>query len=122
MTWQNELPALAALSDQAAADAIRAMTAQDAVESLSGQDILEATTPADYTAIPAALKPLFNSIVVMPTIRFGGTNTKAQLAAMFAAETTTRANILALATSVPRPKYSNPPHAGDVAAARRAVQ
>ena len=119
--WKDELPALAALSDADAAAAIRMMMVTETVATVTGQEIFEATTQADYTALTSAQKSLFHAIIAMASIQVAGANTRAALLAMFAAGTDTRANLVALQTRTV-PKYPNPPHAGDVAAARRAIQ
>ena len=119
--WKDELPALAALSDADAAAAIRTMTVTETVATVTGQEIFEATTQADYTALTSAQKSLFHAIIAMASIQVAGANTRAALLAMFAAGTDTRANLVALQTRTVF-KYPNPPHAGDVAAARSAIQ
>ncbi|MHC4354230.1 MAG: hypothetical protein ACYS0H_16110 [Planctomycetota bacterium] len=67
------------------------------VVSVTGQQVFEAAVPAEFNALSAEQKTLFLGIVGMGTILVNGTNTKAALAAMFAA-TTTLTNLIALQT------------------------
>ncbi|MFH0982037.1 MAG: hypothetical protein V2A79_10905 [Planctomycetota bacterium] len=114
--WEAELPALSALSDQEAANAINAMTKQGVVDSVSGQDLFEAVVPAEFALLTDAQKALLYAIVGMGTIRVNGTNTKTALLSMFAAGTTTRAN-LAVLQKCTVPKYATC-HAKQVAEVR----
>lgn len=61
-------------------------------------EILEATVPAEWTALTAAEKQRYQTIISCGTVNVKGTNIRSQLAAMFIAGTTTRTNLLALQT------------------------
>ncbi len=90
------LPAYTGLSDQAAADVLNIRNIAVDVEGATGADILEATVPTEYNALAAAQKDVWRAMIVMPSLRLDGANTRAFLANMFGAGTQTRANLIAM--------------------------
>ncbi len=63
---------------------------------VSTWEIFEATVPSEWAALSAAEKQRYQSMLAMGSINLKKPNTRATLAAMFGAATTTRANLIAL--------------------------
>lgn len=59
-------------------------------------EVFEATVPSEWTALSAAEKQRYQSILAMGSINLKKPNTRSTFAAMFGAGTTTRANLIAL--------------------------
>ena len=91
----------AAMTSQQAADSLN--TANRPVERsvVPAHEVFEAVVPSEWAALAAAEKTRFQSIIGMGDVNLKGTNTRAALAAMFAAGTTTRANLIALQAGQP---------------------
>lgn len=93
---------LAALSASEAASKLNEVPPSPAAgrqierEIVSTWEIFEATVPAEWAALSAAEKQRYQSMLSMGSINLKKPNTRAALAAMFGAVTTTRANLLAL--------------------------
>lgn len=67
-------------------------------EAVATWEIFEAIVPGEYAVLSADEKSLLGRILAMGTINVKGANTRAALAAMFGAGTTTRGNLQALQT------------------------
>lgn len=65
---------------------------------VAAYEIIEATEPAEFIALTAAAKQIYQIITGAGTVNIRGPNTRKALAGMFGAGTTTRANLLALQT------------------------
>ena len=87
-------------SDQGAADLINSLTTGRTLgrETLLTWEIFEATVKAEYDALSAGNKQLYQTILSMGEVNVRGGNTRASLAAMFGAGTTTRTNLITLQT------------------------
>lgn len=83
-TKLNEVPASASAGRQVAREVVPAW------------EVFEATVPSDWTALTAAEKQRYQAMLGMGSINLKKPNTRAALAAMFGAATTTRANLIAL--------------------------
>jgi hypothetical protein len=70
---------------------------------VAAYEVWEAIVPADWAALTAQEKQRVQSLLGMGTVNLAGANTRASLAAAFAAGTPTRTNLTALqAQTVPR--------------------
>jgi hypothetical protein len=94
------LPAYASMTAEQAAAALN--TANVSVQTqrniIPSREIIEATVAAEWAALTAAEKQRYQTITGAGDVNVLGTNTRAAFAAMFAAGTTTRANLIALQT------------------------
>lgn len=59
-------------------------------------EVFEATVPAEWSALSAAEKQRYQTILSMGTVNVKKPNTRSTFASMFGAGTTTRANLIAL--------------------------
>lgn len=93
---------LVAMSDAAAAAKLNEVPANPAVGRQTERDavptweLFEATVPSEWTALAAAEKQRYQSMLAMGSVNLKKPNTRAALAAMFGAATTTRENLIAL--------------------------
>lgn len=65
---------------------------------LQVEDVVAALVRAEYDALATAGKDYLNVVLRAPRVKSGDATLRAQLGALFATGTTTRANLLALAT------------------------
>ena len=91
----------AVMTSQQAADSLN--TANRPVERsiVAAHEVFEAVLPSEWASLSTAEKTRFQSVIGMGDVNLKGTNTRAALAAMFAAGTTTRANLIALQAGDP---------------------
>jgi hypothetical protein len=89
----------AAMTDAQAADSLNTVNRTAARTDIDGNDLLQCTNAAELLALTAAARDLFVGLIQMPKISIANANNRALLGAMFAAGTTTRTNLVALAIS-----------------------
>lgn len=93
---------LAGMSNSAAADKLNEIPANPAPgrqierDTVPSWEVFEATVPAEWSALSAAEKQRYQSMLAMGSINLKKPNTRAALAAIFGAGTTTRSNLIAL--------------------------
>jgi hypothetical protein len=88
-------PQYAAMTDEEAADSLNDKTIDEEIEFIDANEVFEAIVLSDYVALSSDNKVLLQTILGMGVIKVKGANTRAALAAMFAA-TTTLTNLIAL--------------------------
>ena len=86
------------MSDQEASDDLNTIYRTLDRETIETWEIFEATVKAEYGALSTADKRLYETILSMGSVNVKGGNTRASLAVMFGAGTTTRTNLIALQT------------------------
>lgn len=118
-------PAYTGKTNEEVADMLRTtlVTVTTERDVVPAHEVWEAIVPAEWAALSAAEKQRVQTVISMGDVNLRGANTRASLAAAFAAGTQTRANLLALQTQrVDRPVgeavFGQLPTAQDVAAAR----
>jgi len=85
-------------TDQQICNAINAETVEAEVDTIDACDVFEAIVPTERTALTTNQKENLRLILGMGVIRVSGANTRAALAGMFGAGTTTRESLIALQT------------------------
>lgn len=87
-------------SDQAIADALNLARATITVNrnDISAKELMAAVVLAEYTALTQASRDLWQALLTIAPLDAQDTQTKATVAAIFGAGTTTRTNLQALAT------------------------
>jgi len=88
----------ASKTDQQCADDLNTVYRTRNRASIQTWEVLEATVAAEYTALSAAEKQRYQILISAGTLNPVGNNIRAAFSAMFAAGTTTRTNLLALAS------------------------
>ena len=89
----------ASMTHQQAADSLNALTRTAPRTSISGGELLACTTVAEVTALTAAARDFFLALIQMDSLDITSANVRTLLGALFAAGTTTRTNLIALAAS-----------------------
>lgn len=90
------LPAYSGKTDQQIADMLNAKTRSAERAVVESYEVLECIVPSEFTALTAAEKTRVQSILACGKVNLRGPNTRGMLAAAFDANTTTRANLIAL--------------------------
>lgn len=120
-------PDLSGLSDSAAALKLNTDVVQTAVNRgiIDAYEVINATVPAEWAALSSAEKQRYQTLTGAGQIDVQNDNTRSAFLAMFAAGTTTRANLAALQTkTITKTRAESiagwgvPVGAGDVAVAR----
>jgi len=88
----------AAMSDQEAADDLNTAYRTRTRDRVETWEVIEATVPSEYAALSDAEKQRYQTFVAAGTLNPSGTNTRDAFGAMFGGGTTTRANLLAMAS------------------------
>ena len=88
----------ASKTDQQCADDLNTVYRTRPRTNIPTWEVLEATIPAEYATLTAAEKQRYQIFISAGTLNPAGTNTRAAFSAMFAAGTTTRTNLLELAS------------------------
>lgn len=87
-------------SDAEAAALLNARTRTGVTPSITGSQLFEAIAPGEYNGLTAEQKANLRAMWAMPTIDITPqSNGRAMLLALFGSQSTTRANIVTLATS-----------------------
>lgn len=91
-------PFVAAGNDVAIADALNLVRASIDIDrdTIEAYEVIDATVPAEWTALNAAEKQRYQTITGAGKINVKNANVRSSFLAMFAAGTTTRANLAAL--------------------------
>lgn len=89
----------AAMTDTQAAASLNAVDRSVARTSITGSDLLSAAVYSEVAALTAAARDAFLAFVQMVAIDATNANVRTTLGTMFGAGTTTRANLIALASS-----------------------
>jgi 5-enolpyruvylshikimate-3-phosphate synthase len=120
-------PDLSGLSDAAAAAKLNTDTVQTTVDRgvIDAYEVINATVPAEWASLTAAEKQRYQTFTGAGLIDVQNANTRAAFLAMFAAGTTTRANLAALQTKTTTKTraesiagWGQPVAVGDVSVAR----
>lgn len=109
-----------AMTDQQAADSLNTADRSRTVPSVSPTDVFQAVVPGEYNATTPDQKQVLGFIFSLPTVPTSG-NAATALMAIFGAGTTTRQNLIDLATETVSRAVElliGEVHAGDVAEAR----
>ncbi len=89
----------AAMSNQAAADSLNVVNRSVPHTSITGGELLACTIVAEVTALTAPARDMFLALIQMISLDITSANVRAILGGLFGADTTTRTNLVALATS-----------------------
>lgn len=89
----------ASMTAQQAADSLNAVNRAIPRTSISGNDLLACTTVAELTGLTAASRDVYLALIQMASLDITSANVRTILGTLFAAGTTTRANLIALGNS-----------------------